>query len=285
MHLIGAGLWSALAPGLAGTRAAIAEGRRALRRQRTFMGTDFKPQVTAFDGDLSNERASDRMFRIATLALDDLAGADATAPDGPLAVAVAVALPEPASAEGLEARALSALGQRISTHAGECPAAQKPPEPLRIPGGDRVAYIGLTAILDRGGKAARRDRMVRAEPAAQGGPWRGMRLVEGIAARHLLHQHQFCTRGAGKQVGIVGTQGGCIEMQHRLVVAMQVEHIVRVMRERHQRQPEIRSAISVARGRSARTVPKAARTRARFASADEVSCPATASPARAARSG
>lgn len=80
-----------------------------------FMGSDFRPQVAAFDGDLGPGAAVDRMMRLATMALDDLVSVLPPVPDGPLTVAIA--LPEVAPREGLDAHSLGDLEQDLAARA------------------------------------------------------------------------------------------------------------------------------------------------------------------------
>ncbi|ABD55929.1 hypothetical protein [Jannaschia sp. CCS1] len=192
MRLIGSGLWSVLAPDLAGTRAALADSRRGLRRQRGFLGDDFKPQLTAFDGELGAQAAPDRMQQLATLALDDLAGALPDLPPGPLALALL--LPEPAPEEGLDQATLTELGRDLASLASSRIGRNVARPALHLDGA-----VGLAATLNAHASAlmqapllvlavdtlaCRRRLLTRLDASAlfsDANPW-GMVPGEGAAA-------------------------------------------------------------------------------------------------------
>lgn len=110
LPLAAIGLSSAFGAGLENHLDKVKGRGNAFRRQRKFMGSDFKPQLTAFDGDLGFEPALTRMEALATAALDDLAP-PVLPPDGKLHIAIA--LPEPAVDEGLSPPALSGLAETL----------------------------------------------------------------------------------------------------------------------------------------------------------------------------
>ncbi|MBY5931933.1 hypothetical protein KUV51_02875 [Tateyamaria omphalii] len=114
VRVIAAGLWSALGPTLDATRVTLT-GKGGMRRQRSFLGADYKPLLTAFDHDLTDEAAPDRMRHIAAQALADL---DTSAlPDGP--ISLAVLLPELSAAEGLDPDTLTKLGRDLAHMAAD----------------------------------------------------------------------------------------------------------------------------------------------------------------------
>ncbi|RVV98319.1 hypothetical protein EKE94_05155 [Mesobaculum littorinae] len=115
LYVTAAGLASVLAPTLAGTRAALREGRTMLRRQRGFLGPDWAPLTTALAGEPDPAGPVTRMTALACQALDDLAAA---APDLPQEdVAIAVLLPEPR--DGIDADMAQKLGDALVAEAAQ----------------------------------------------------------------------------------------------------------------------------------------------------------------------
>lgn len=110
LPLAAIGLSSVFGSGLENHLDRIKDRSNAFRRQRKFMGSDFKPQLTAFDGDLGFDPALTRMEALAIAALDDLTP-PVLSPDGKLHIAIA--LPEPAVDEGLSPSSLSGLAETL----------------------------------------------------------------------------------------------------------------------------------------------------------------------------
>ncbi|PVA11041.1 hypothetical protein DC366_04515 [Pelagivirga sediminicola] len=72
--IVAMGVATAFGPGLKTTVAALTEGRTPLRRQRSFIGADFRPQLTAFDAFVTHGTLDARLRELAGQALDDLTG-------------------------------------------------------------------------------------------------------------------------------------------------------------------------------------------------------------------
>lgn len=100
LSLLALGVSGYLGQGLAVQRDRIAANDTIFRRQRRFLGSDFKPLVTAFDGDIDDQDASARMTTLAGSAIADLMRQTSAAAIGGRCHA-AIITPPPCLAEGL----------------------------------------------------------------------------------------------------------------------------------------------------------------------------------------
>ena len=97
--------------------------------------------------------------------------------------------------------------------------------------------VVVRAQLDGGGEAGGRDRQV-GEPSRKRPPRAAAGLVERVAPRDLGEEDRAGVE-LGREVGGVGPERGAeVEVQHRLVVGMEVEDDVGVMGEAEQRVAE-----------------------------------------------
>ncbi|MFD1798208.1 hypothetical protein FQV27_16715 [Paracoccus aurantiacus] len=111
LDLAAVGLASCFGSGLQNHVEKVAARTNALSRQRNFTGSDFKPQLAAFDGNLGFESALTRMETLATTALADMK--PLTALHGEASLHIAIALPEIDEAEGLTASLLTRLTKKL----------------------------------------------------------------------------------------------------------------------------------------------------------------------------
>lgn len=111
LDLAAVGLASCFGSGLQNHAEKVAARTNALSRQRNFIGSDFKAQLAAFDGDLGFESALSRMETLATTALADMT--PPTRLHGEAALHIAIVLPEIDEAEGLTASLLTRLTKKL----------------------------------------------------------------------------------------------------------------------------------------------------------------------------
>jgi len=112
-HLVAMGISSCLGQGLWEHHQKIAARDHRFRRQRTFLGSDFKPQLTAFPGDIGEQSALSRMMELGAEAIADLMAFPMLPLPGPR-LHIAIVLPVPCPQQGLRPSVLQELGDRLS---------------------------------------------------------------------------------------------------------------------------------------------------------------------------
>ncbi|MDO5622974.1 MAG: hypothetical protein Q4G24_16125 [Paracoccus sp. (in: a-proteobacteria)] len=115
LYLAGMGVRTGLGTGLALHRDKLAEGHNLFRRQRTYLGSDFKPQLTAFDGEIGDHAVSTRLLALGQEAIEDLRATD---PRGAAPRHIVVVLPEHMQEPGLTRPNLEQVGQQLARMAG-----------------------------------------------------------------------------------------------------------------------------------------------------------------------
>lgn len=121
MQIIAQGLATAFGATGAETTARLGENALAMRRLRSFLGADFKPQLTAFASPPDEGDTIARINRIADAALVDLA-AQLVLSDhltGLDKINVAVCLPIADGVDGLSPQALQTCAERLGTSAAK----------------------------------------------------------------------------------------------------------------------------------------------------------------------
>jgi hypothetical protein len=97
-----------------------------------------------------------------------------------------------------------------------------------------VAHVVLAAQFDRDRHAGRRNRDLGAEVLGQVPPQATARFIEGLAARFARQQQGVRAHQVRQRLHRFGQRFAAIHVQHRFVIAMQVEHDVGVDRHRQQ---------------------------------------------------
>lgn len=119
LAVTGIGVSTHLGQDWATTQSALTGSRRpGYRRLRSFLGSDFAPQVAAFAAEPERgQMAPHRMTALASQAVDDLVTTYPGVMDVRMLI-LAILLPEPAAQEGLSDRTLTVLGQMIAADVG-----------------------------------------------------------------------------------------------------------------------------------------------------------------------
>lgn len=114
LALTGIGLSTSLGPDLATTRAAMAKGRPRLLRLRSFLGSDFAPQISALSAEPEpGDRAAARMAQLASAALVDFMASRQFSRDA-RGLILAILLPEAGPHEALTERSLTELADAMA---------------------------------------------------------------------------------------------------------------------------------------------------------------------------